>query len=197
MRHRCALKKLNADTQHRVAMRRNLARSLIMYGRVITTSAKAKAFRPFVERLVTRARHAWNVKDSDRPGYVHALRVLRRDIPDREVLKILVQKIAPLCLNRQGGYTRILRDAKNQLGDNAPRAIWEFVDRPKVDPEVDVAESRAGGPAEAGDAKSTGTRATGAKAAGTKVSGSKTTGAKPGATTKGAKAAPAAKDDTD
>ena len=180
MRHRCALKKLNADTQHRVAMRRNLARSLILHGRVITTSAKAKAFRPFVERLVTRARHAWTVKDSDRPGYVHALRVLRRDIPDREALKILVQKIAPLCLNRQGGYTRILRDAKNQLGDNAPRAIWEFVDRPKVD----AAETTQGGQAEAGDAKG-------------KATGTKATGTKPGAKRKGARAAPAAKDDAD
>jgi large subunit ribosomal protein L17 len=131
MRHRVALKKLNADTQHRVAMRRNLARSLILHGRVVTTTAKAKAFRPFVERLVTRARKAFAIKDSNRPGYVHSLRVLARDLPEREVLKILVEKIAPLCATRNGGYTRILRDAKNQLGDNAPRAIWEFVDRPK------------------------------------------------------------------
>jgi len=130
MRHRIALKKLNADSQHRVAMRRNLARSLFLHGRVVTTSAKAKAFRPFVERLVTRARKAHAIKDSDRAGYVHSLRVLRRDIPDRDALKVLVEKIAPLCAARAGGYTRILRDAKNQLGDNAPRAIWEFVDRP-------------------------------------------------------------------
>ncbi len=179
MRHRIALKKLNADTQHRVAMRRNLARSLILHGRVITTTAKAKAFRPFVERLVTRARHAWTVKDSDRPGYVHALRMLRRDIPDREALKILVQKIAPLCLDRQGGYTRILRDAKNQLGDNAPRAIWEFVDRPKVE----AAEGGEGEAAKAGDAK--------AKAALPKKA------AQGPAAKKGTRAAPAAKDDAD
>ena len=150
MRHRVALKKLNADTQHRVAMRRNLARSLFLHGRVITTSAKAKAFRPFVERLVTRARKAFAVKDSDRPAYVHSLRVLRRDVPDREALKILVEKIAPLCATRQGGYTRILRDAKNQLGDNAPRAIWEFVDRPKPEAEgTEEGQKPAAGEAEA------------------------------------------------
>lgn len=143
MRHRVALKKLNADTQHRTAMRRNLARSLFLHGRVVTTSAKAKAFRPFVERLVTRARKAHAIKDSDRPGYVHSLRVLRVDVPDRQALKILVEKIAPLCSSRQGGYTRIVRDAKNQLGDNAPRVIWEFVDRPAPAPEEAAPEAAA------------------------------------------------------
>jgi large subunit ribosomal protein L17 len=188
MRHRIALKKLNADTQHRVAMRRNLARSLILHGRVITTTAKAKAFRPFVERLVTRARHAWTVKDSDRPGYVHALRVLRRDIPDREALKILVQKIAPLCIDRQGGYTRILRDAKNQLGDNAPRAIWEFVDRPKV-------EATEGGEAEA--AKAGDDKVPAAKSGRAGAGSAKAGSAKAGSAKKGTKAAPATKDDAD
>jgi large subunit ribosomal protein L17 len=144
MRHRVALKKLNADTQHRTAMRRNLARSLFLHGRVVTTSAKAKAFRPFVERLVTRAVKAHAIKDSDRPGYVHSLRVLRIDVPDRKALKLLVENIAPLCAQRQGGYTRIVRDAKNQLGDNAPRVIWEFVDRPAPVVEAAPADTEAG-----------------------------------------------------
>lgn len=153
MRHRVALKKLNADTQHRVAMRRNLARSLILHGRVVTTTAKAKAFRPFVERLVTRARKAYAIKDSNRPGYVHSLRILLRDIPDRQALKILLEKIAPLCADRQGGYTRILRDAKNQLGDNAPRAIWEFVDRPKAEATEPVDAAASKGAAKGGTPK--------------------------------------------
>lgn len=147
MRHRVALKKLNADTQHRVAMRRNLARSLFLHGRVVTTTTKAKAFKPFVERLVTRARKAYGLKDTDRPAYVHALRVLRRDVPDRVALKVLVEKIAPLCAQRPGGYTRILRHAKNQLGDNAPRAIWEFVDRPKAEAAPAEGEQAAEAPA--------------------------------------------------
>jgi large subunit ribosomal protein L17 len=172
MRHRVALKKLNADTQHRLAMRRNMARSLFLHGRVVTTSTKAKAFRPFVERLVTRARKAHTLKDTDRAAYIHALRVLRRDIPDREALKILVDRIAPLCAQRQGGYTRILRDAKNQLGDNAPRAIWEFVDRPKPEAAPEGGEGEA-------------TEATGAKGARTKTAAakapSKASGEKPAA----------------
>ncbi len=135
MRHLRSGRKLTADTQHRLAMRRNLARAIFLNGRITTTMAKAKATRPFVEKLVTRARKANVLKDTSREAYIHQLRILRRDIPDRHVLKLLVDSIAPLCRDRQGGYTRILRDAKNQLGDNAPRAIWEFVDRPVEEPE--------------------------------------------------------------
>lgn len=132
MRHLRAGKKLTADTQHRLAMRRNLTRAILLNGRITTTMAKAKATRPFTEKLVTRARKALDLKDTNRAAYVHQLRLLRRDIPDRAVLKLLVEQIAPLCKNRPGGYTRIMRDSKNQLGDNAPRAIWEFVDRPEA-----------------------------------------------------------------
>jgi len=135
MRHLRSGRKLTADTQHRLAMRRNLARGLFLNGRIVTTMAKAKATRPFVEKLVTRARKANALKETNREAYVHQLRILRRDLPDRRVLKLLVERIAPLCSERQGGYTRILRDAKNQLGDNAPRAIWEFVDRPREEPD--------------------------------------------------------------
>lgn len=199
MRHRIALKKLNADTQHRVAMRRNLARSLFLHGRVVTTTAKAKAFRPFVERLVTRARKAYQIKDTNRPGYVHSLRVLARDVPDRAALKILLEKIAPLCLTRQGGYTRILRDAKNQLGDNAPRAIWEFVDRPKPEPEgegtpAEGAEAAAGDVAKAGTAR--GGKPKGAGAKGEPKGGKPARGAKPSASkAKGTPAEPPADED--
>jgi len=130
MRHRVAGKKLTRDTQHRAAMRRNLARALFLNGRIITTMAKAKSTRRYIDKLVTRAKRAVLLKDSDRPAYVHQLRVLRRELPEREILSLLVDNIAPLCMDRPGGYTRIIRDAKNNLGDNSPRVIWEFVDRP-------------------------------------------------------------------
>lgn len=136
MRHRVAGRRLGADTQHRLAMRRNMARAIFTHARVTTTMTKAKAIRPFVEKLVTRAKKAnalmQGTRPEDRAAYVHQLRILRRDIPDRKVLKFLVETIAPTVKDRPGGYTRIIRDAKNSLGDNAPRAIWEFVDRPAV-----------------------------------------------------------------
>ena len=95
MRHRVSGRRLGADTQHRLAMRRNMARNLFMHSRIVTTQTKAKAFRPFVEKLVTRARRAHRLKGKDQAAYVHQLRLLRRDIPDRAVLRFLVDTIAP------------------------------------------------------------------------------------------------------
>lgn len=140
MRHRVAGRKLTADTQHRIAMRRNLARALFTNGRIITTQAKAKATRRFIDRLITRAKRANSLRDSDRSAFVHQVRILARDIPDRKILSLLIDRIAPMCADRPGGYTRIVRDAKNRLGDNGPRVVWEFVDRP---PEVDEDEDAA------------------------------------------------------
>jgi large subunit ribosomal protein L17 len=153
MRHLRAGRKLSADTQHRLAMRRNVARSLFLRGRVTTTPAKAKAARPFVERLVTRAKRAVALKDREPSAYLHQVRVLARDIPDKAVLKLLIERIAPMVKDRPGGYTRILRHAKNQVGDNAPRALFEFVDRPPPSAEEGAAEEGAETGSEAGRKK--------------------------------------------
>ena len=129
MKHRIAGRKLTRDTQHRIALRRNMMRALLINGRVSTTHAKAKAIRPYVEKLVTRAKKADALRTSDRAAYVHQVRLLAREVPDKDLLKLLVDTVGPMCQDRPGGYTRILRDATNRLGDNAPRAIFEFVDR--------------------------------------------------------------------
>ncbi len=142
MRHRVAGKKLTRDTQHRAAMRRNLARALFLNGRIVTTMAKAKATRRYIDKLITRAKRAAALKDSDRAAYVHQVRLLRREIPERQILSLLVEQIAPLCKDRPGGYTRIIRDAKNNLGDNSPRVIWEFVDRPVEEDEADTKKKK-------------------------------------------------------
>ena len=129
MRHRVAGKVLNADTQHRLALRRNLSRSLFLHGRIVTTLAKAKATRRFTEKLITRARRALAAKAAgDTARWIHQVRVLARDVKDTDVLRKLLAEVAPRA-NRPGGYTRIVRDWKNQVGDNAPRAIFELVDR--------------------------------------------------------------------
>ena len=83
MKHRIAGKKLTADTQHRAAMRRNLARALFLNGRIVTTQAKAKVTRRYIDKLITRAKRANQLRDTDRPAYVHQLRMLRREIHDR------------------------------------------------------------------------------------------------------------------
>src|SRR5262245_32909106 len=130
MRHLVAGRSLNVDSQHRLALRRNLARSLFLSDRIVTTPAKAKAARPFVEKLITRARKALAAKAANQKGaWLHHVRVIAQDVQDKAVLKRLLAEIAPRA-NRPGGYTRITRDWKNQVGDNAPRAIFELVDRP-------------------------------------------------------------------
>jgi large subunit ribosomal protein L17 len=137
MRHRVAGKVLNADTQHRLALRRNLSRSLFLHGRIVTTIAKAKATRRFTEKLITRARRALAAKAAgDTAKWLHQVRVLARDVKDKDVLRKLLAEVAPRA-NRPGGYTRIVRDWKNQVGDNAPRAIFELVDRVVEEPAGD------------------------------------------------------------
>ncbi len=148
MRHLVAGKSLNVDTQHRLALRRNLARSLFLHDRIVTTPTKAKAVRGFVERLITRARKAVVARDAkDKGAWLHQVRTIARDIPDKVALRRLLTEIAPRC-NRPGGYTRVVRDWKNQVGDNAPRAIFELVDKPVAAP-----EAPAEGSAEAKKAK--------------------------------------------
>jgi large subunit ribosomal protein L17 len=143
VRHRVHGRQLNADTQHRLAMRRNLARSLFLHGRIVTTTAKAKAVRPFAEKLITRARKALAAKAAgDNARWIHLVRLLARDIPERAALKVLLGEVAPRA-DRAGGYTRIVRDWKNQVGDNAPRSIFELVDRPAEELEEAPPEAAA------------------------------------------------------
>ncbi len=138
MRHLVAGKRLNVDTQHRLALRRNLARSLFLHDRIVTTPTKAKAVRGFVDRLITRARKAVAARAAnDKGAWLHQVRTIARDIKDKVALRRLINEIAPRC-NRPGGYTRVVRDWKNQVGDNAPRAIFELVDKPVAAPEVPV-----------------------------------------------------------
>jgi large subunit ribosomal protein L17 len=118
MRHRSAKKILGRDTSHRSALRRNLATSLLIHGKVTTTLSKAKFIRPFVEKMVTKAG-----KDL---SYAGVLKV-QRDIQDKKALRILFEQIAPKYVDRPGGYTRIVK-LPERAGDNAPMARIEFVD---------------------------------------------------------------------
>lgn len=127
MRHQKGIKKLGRTSQHRAAMLRNMVTSLFQHGRIHTTEAKAKALRPFAERLVTLAKR----------GDLHARRLAAKDVRDGEVLKTLFSDIAEANQSRNGGYTRVLKTGKRR-GDNAPTALIELVD---YAPEVAPAES--------------------------------------------------------
>lgn len=117
MRHQKGIKKLGRTSQHRAAMLRNMVTSLFQHGRIHTTEAKAKALRPFAERLVTLAKR----------GDLHARRLAAKDVRDGEVLKTLFSDIADANQSRNGGYTRVLKTGKRR-GDNAPTALIELVD---------------------------------------------------------------------
>jgi len=119
MRHRRAGNKLGRTTSHRTAMERNMAVSLIEHERIITTLPKAKNVKPFVERLVTRAKN----------GTLHDRRLAFARLRDPSATKKLFDVLGPRFKDRPGGYCRILKLSKRRLGDRGERAILEFVER--------------------------------------------------------------------
>jgi large subunit ribosomal protein L17 len=119
MRHRIRGNQLGRTSSHRNAMIRNMAVSLILHERIITTVPKAKNLRPVVEKLVTLARES----------SVHHRRLAFARLRDKEAVSKLFAVIGPRFKERPGGYTRILKLAKPRLGDNGQRAIIELVER--------------------------------------------------------------------
>ena len=129
MRHGKAHRKLGRTPAHRRAMFSNMACSLIEHEQIRTTLPKAKALRPYVERLVTLGKR----------GDLHARRQALSRIRQPAAVGKLFTKLASRYQERKGGYTRIVR-AGFRYGDNAPMAVIEFVDR---DREAKGARDRA------------------------------------------------------
>ena len=135
MRHRVAHRKLGRVTEHRIALLRNQAEALLRHERINTTLAKAKELRPFVERLITVAKRG--IAEGAEGGRVlHARRLVRRDLADREVAAKLFETIAPRFATRPGGYTRLLRVGR-RAGDDAAIAQVELVGS-EYSPEVEA-----------------------------------------------------------
>ncbi len=173
MRHRMHHRKLNRTSEHRRALRRNLAQSLFEHGQVRTTLPKAKTVRPFVEKLITLAVKARRLdRSGDAAGALAARRSIERHMGDRVVIpaarrgdyemmsdasraqslrmgsgrryrtgdpkgrleftaesvtRRLIEKIAPRFMDRQGGYTRIIRLAQWRVGDSSTLAVLQLV----------------------------------------------------------------------
>ena len=127
MRHRHGLRKLNRTSEHRKAMLRNMCVSLLRHEAIKTTVPKAKELRKVVEPLITLAKTA-----------TLANRRLAFDrLRDREIVTKLFNELGPRFAARPGGYTRILKMGF-RVGDNAPMAFVELVDR--AEGEVPAAE---------------------------------------------------------
>lgn len=117
MRHRNHSHKLNRPTGHRKALLRNLSAALIEHERIRTTEAKAKALRPYVEKLVTLGKK----------GDLHHRRLAFADLQKKRAVHKLFEELAPRFKERPGGYLRIVRDGQRE-GDGAWMAYVEFVD---------------------------------------------------------------------
>ena len=122
-------RQLSRDTEHRLALRRNLCQSLFEHGKVKTTLPKAKEVKAMAEKLITLARQ--NTLNSRRK-VISLMRDRRlvdaeQEFTGKTVVQKLFDEVAPRFADRPGGYTRILRLAKPRLGDAGIRAILEFV----------------------------------------------------------------------
>lgn len=132
MRHLRAGRKLKRTASHRKAMLNNMATSLLQHKKIATTEAKAKELRPFVERLITKAKNAYIAEQNGQlqNGHtvdVHARRTVGRYIKDKAVLQELFDAIAPVVENRPGGYCRIIKTGTRH-GDGGRTAVIELVD---------------------------------------------------------------------
>lgn len=117
MRHNRKINHLGRQSGHRKALLANLASSLILNKRIITTEAKAKALRMYVEPLITKSK-----EDS-----THSRRMVFSYLKNKEAVAELFRTVAPKVANRPGGYTRILHVGFRQ-GDAAEMALIELVD---------------------------------------------------------------------
>jgi large subunit ribosomal protein L17 len=132
--------RLGGSSSHQKALLANLATSLFEHGRIKTTEPKARALRPYAEKLITHAKK----------GTLHNRREVLKKIRDKDVVHTLFAEIGPFFADREGGYTRIIK-VEPRKGDNAPMAVIELVREKTVTSEADRARrSRAGGDIQSG-----------------------------------------------
>lgn len=120
--------RLGGSSSHQMALLANLATSLFTHGRIKTTEPKARALRPYAEKLITHAKK----------GTLHNRREVLKKIRDKDVVHSLFAEIAPHFADRNGGYTRIIK-VEARKGDNAPMAVIELVREKTVTSEAEKA----------------------------------------------------------
>ena len=130
MRHRLGLRKLNRTSSHRLAMLRNMTVSLLKHEAIKTTVPKAKELRRVVEPMITLGKT---------PTLANK-RLAYDRLRDRDIVVKLFAEIGPRYATRPGGYLRILK-CGFRVGDNAPMAFVELVDRPEPTEAVEVDEA--------------------------------------------------------
>jgi large subunit ribosomal protein L17 len=124
--------RLGGSSSHQKALLANLATSLFEHGRIKTTEPKARALRPYAEKLITHAKK----------GTLHNRREVLKKIRDKDVVHALFAEIGPFFSDRNGGYTRIIK-VEARKGDNAPMAVIELVREKTVTDEANRARRAA------------------------------------------------------
>jgi large subunit ribosomal protein L17 len=125
MRHNKHHASLGVTREHRAAMLSNLAASLIEHGRIQTTLTKAKALRPFIEKVVTKAKKA--AAKTDKKDQIHLRRLALADVRNEDAVTKLFNETYKEFANRSGGYTRIYKLGQQRISDAAELALIEFV----------------------------------------------------------------------
>ena len=125
MRHQKHHSSLGVTREHRAAMISNLAASLITHGRIRTTLAKARALRPFVEKVITKAKRA--AAKTGKADALHLRRLALRDVRDETAVTLLFNEKYKEFTDRNGGYTRIYKLGPQRISDAAELALIEFV----------------------------------------------------------------------
>jgi large subunit ribosomal protein L17 len=120
--------RLGGSSSHQKALLANLATSLFEHGRIKTTEPKARALRPYAEKLITHAKK----------GTLHNRREVMKKIRDKDIVHVLFAEIGPFFADREGGYTRIIK-VEARKGDNAPMAVIELVREKTATNEADRA----------------------------------------------------------
>ena len=125
MRHNKHHASLGVTREHRKAMLSNMGASLIKHGRVETTLTKAKALRPFIEKVITKAKNA--AAASEKKDALHLRRMALKDVRDEAAITLLFNEKAAQFAKRPGGYTRIYKLGPQRIGDAAEMAIIELI----------------------------------------------------------------------
>jgi large subunit ribosomal protein L17 len=139
-RHLNTGRKLSRNSSHRKALLRNLVRAVILQESIKTTTPKAKEARRVVEKIITHAR----------AGTLAARRQVHKSVRDEAALDKLFETIAPRFKTRPGGYTRIIH-LQSRVGDNAPMAILELVEKSEKAAPAEPDAKKAGKAAKAAE----------------------------------------------
>jgi large subunit ribosomal protein L17 len=133
MRHRNSGRKLGRNASHRAALFNNLVTSLLTYGRIETTEAKAKELRSYADATISWGISVHNLvakgdqaTKEERAQVIHARRMARKTVMTPGALDRLFHEIGPHFASRKGGYTRLLK-TRVRKGDAAPMAFVELV----------------------------------------------------------------------